>query len=141
MDYLFKYRLQEQPASTNDGSGMVLHQVQAVYLPEDSPTNEEWQASPQVPGRHKTIVVPFTDMKTVMDMSHSTNPQKTAKNKAYKDALISNLNTGVETLVGWDATTMELMLDNNDNSILEADRANDYITITLNQEYPVPFSV
>ena len=141
MDYIFKYRLQEQPTPTNDGSGMIHHQVMAVFLPENSPTNEEWKGAPQVPARNQTIVVPFADMKAVMDMPHGTNPQKTAKIKAYKDMLVTNLKTGVTPLVGWDLTTMELMLDNNDSSALEAQRAHEFIAVTLNQEYPVPFSV
>lgn len=141
MDYLFRYRLQDKPAPTNDGSGMVLHSVMAVFLPENSPTNEEWKGAPQVPARNQTIVVPYTELKETMDMPHGNAAQKTAKNQAYKDMLEKNLNTGVEPLKGWSSETMELVLDNNDNSTLEAQRAHDYITVTLGQEYPVPFSI
>jgi len=140
-DYMFRYSMRNAPASTNDGSGLVVHRIWAVYLPEDSPTNEEWKAAPMVPGRSQDVNIPFDEMKAVMDMPHSNASQRQAKVAAYKDALASNLDTGRVPLVGWDLTTLEQMLDNNDASALEASRADEFISVTLNQNYPVVFSM
>jgi hypothetical protein len=138
--YDIRYRLQRSPTATNDGSGMIQHEVWAVYLPENSHTNEEWKAAPPVPARHKTINIPYSELQTVMDMPHGTSVQKQAKNKAYVDALKANLNTIAEPISGWSDADMADLLDKNDLSATEAQRADDYIVITLSQEYPVPFS-
>lgn len=140
-DFLFRYRLQEQPAARIDGSGMIDHQIQAICLPEDSPSEEEWKSAPMIPGRHKTIVVPYTEMNCVMDMPDATGSQRAVKNAAYKTMLANNLNTTATPILGWDKATLELVCDNQLSSISEAQRADDYITGTLGQTYPVTFSI
>ncbi len=138
-DYEFRYRLNAAPTPTGDGSGMIKHAIQAVYRVDGS--GDDWKTAPAVPARNKTIVIPASEMKVIMNMPHGNAAQKNAKNEAYKDALILNLHKGVEPIVGWDAVSLELMMDNNDDAILESGRVDNYIISTLNQEYPVPFNV
>lgn len=135
MDYDFKYRLQATPTATNDGSGMVNHDIWAICQPQG---NGGWII---VPGRHKTVSVPHSELKVVLDMPDSSGPEKQAKNTAYKDALQDNINTTPVPITGWGAGQLEAMLDNNDSAATEAGRANTYITVTLGLEYPVDFSI
>jgi len=136
-DYDFKYELAQAPETTNDGSGMIMHDIYAVARDQN--------AAPEDPfvriGLHKTISIPYAELKTVMDMPDGTGTQKITKNNAYKDALASNLNTAPEPITGWSLAEMESRLDANDNALAEAARANDYIVNTLSQTYPVQFTV
>jgi len=127
-DYEFKYRLENAPTNTRDGSGIVKHRIVAIARVEGSA--DEWA---EVPGRHKDIAVPGTDLLTVL-----AGPQVVPN---YKDLLVTNLNTGVEPVVGWDLASLEEMLDQNDVAQAAATEANEYITITLGLSYPVDFSL
>jgi len=132
-DYAKKYSLGSRPTASNDGSSVIYHDITAVYRAASSAPADPWLP---VPGRHKTVVVPADEMKTVMDM-----PNNGAKVTAYKDALASNLNTPAVPVTGWTAAQIEEMLDANDRADVEADRADEYITVTLGQSYPVQFSI
>jgi len=135
-DYDFKYELAQAPSATNDGSGAIIHEVWAVAREQGAPAQDPFFRV----GPHKGIVVPFTELKTVMDMPHNNGAAKTAKNSAYKDMLASNLNTLAEPINGWSLAELEARLDANDSAAVEATRADDYITATLGQEYPVQFN-
>jgi hypothetical protein len=135
MDYDFKYRLQATPTATNDGSGMVNHDIYAICCQQG---NGGWSV---VPGRHKTISVPHLEMKVINDMPDSTSPEKQAKNTAYKSALQDNLNTTPIPNTGWSAAQLEELMDENDSSADEASRANAYITETLGLDYPADFVI
>ena len=136
-NYDFKYELAKAPTATNDGSGMIIHEIWAVARAQGAPTQDPFFRV----GLHKEIAVPFAEMKVVMDMPHNNGSAKSAKNSAYKDMLASNLNTGSEPIVGWTKVELEARLDANDNAVLETGRADDYITDTLGVEYPVQFSI
>lgn len=127
--YDFQYRLNSSPEPRNDGSGMVAHDIDAVASVQGA---DEWFT---IPARHKTILVPGADLLIVMAM-----PNNGAKITAYKDLLAANLNTQAVPIVGWDVVSLQAMLDANDQSSEAATEANDYITITLGQTYPVQFA-
>jgi len=134
-DYEFKYELASAPTSTNDGSGMIIHDIWAVCREQGS--EDDFIRM----GLHKNIPVPADDMKAVMDMPHGNANQKQAKVVAYKDALVSNLNTTAVPIVGWSKVELEARMDANDESTLQTSKTDDFITNTLGQEYPVQFSV
>lgn len=133
-DYDFKYRLQSTPEPTLDGSGMIRHDIFAVAQEQG---NGGWSV---VPGRHKTFLVPSSELKTVMDMPDSDGAEKQAKNTSYKDALASNVDTQGVGIVGWSSADLENLMDANDAAALEASRADTYITVTLSLSYPVDFN-
>ena len=127
-DYEFKYRLQSAPAPTLDGSGVVQHDIWAITREEGS--GDEWAI---VPGRHKTISVPAAEVQAAL-ADASPVP-------AYKDALVSNLNTQPVPIGGWDPVSLEALMDANDAAAAAAGAADDYITVTLGLSYPVDFSI
>jgi len=136
------------PAGKQDGSGAVQHDIIAQYQEEGA--EDEWQV---VPGRHKTVEVPATpdyvpqgataDMKTIMDMPDDTGQERNAKNQAYKNALVeySNRNGWAQGVSGWSDAALNALLDGNLAASTQADRANTYITVTLDKSYPVPFNL
>jgi len=134
MDYSFAYQLAQAPGGRNDGSGCCSHQIMAMYREQGS--TDPWSV---VPARHKTFELPAADLKVVMDMPHSSGPEKQAKNAAYKQLIAANLNTAALPITGWTTALLEQCMDNNDAAALEAGRANEYITVTLGLTYPVQF--
>jgi hypothetical protein len=110
---------------------MIGHMVAAVYRVAGS--GDLFDVAPIVSGP-KTINIPLDEMQAVNAMSTGA-----AKSTAYKQALASNLNTQNVPVIGWDAPTMSLRLNNNLDAAVEADAADEYITVTLGLEYPVPF--
>ena len=135
MAYTFRYELLRAPAARVDGSGCLSHDIEAYYSEDDGAT---WVV---VGGRHKDIIVPGSEMQTILAMPDSTGPQRQAKNVAYKSALVANLDTQPVGVTGWPDAQMAAYLDGNKLSAEVATGANDYITITLSQSYPVPFSI
>ena len=134
-DYTFQYRMNQSPEARNDGSSMVSHDIDAVAREQGS--SDPWIV---IPARHKTVLVPASDLLTAMAMPDGTGAQKTAKNAAYKVLLAANLNTQAVPITGWGATELEALLDANDQSADAATQADDYIINTLGQSYPVQFS-
>jgi len=128
MAYTFKYRLSQAPSPTNDGSGVVAHDIWAIAY-----DNGEGQI---VPGRHKTVMIPGDQLQAVMDL-----PNDGAKIAAYKDTLRANLNTTGVPITGWSTSALELLMTTNDAAASVAAEANDYITVTLGQSYPVEFNL
>ena len=129
-DYDFQYRLNGAPEARNDGSGMVAHDIDAVAREQGS--GDAWIT---IPARHKTFLIPGADLLAVMAM-----PNGAAKVTAYKQLLADNLDTQAVPIVGWDAVSLEAMLDANDAAADAATQANEYITVTLGQSYPVQFA-
>jgi len=130
MDYEFKYRLAQAPQATQDGSQCVLHDIWAIYRARDAAPADPWMP---VPGRHKTIAIPGSELLIVLQ-----GPDIVGK---YKQALVNNLNTIPVPLMGWDKISLEKMMDNSDLSFQAAADANEYITVTLGLSYPVDFNI
>lgn len=127
-DYEFKYRLARAPQAAQDGSSCVMHDIWAIG--REAGSEDEYAV---VPGRHKTIAIPGSDLLIVLQ-----GPSVATK---YKQALVNNLATQPVPVVGWDAESLELLMDNNDVALEAAVAANEYVTVTLGIDYPVDFSV
>ena len=135
MAYTFKYRLARAPQASNDGTGMVYHDITAIA----SVDGETWEV---VPGRHKTVLVPGDTLATVMDMPHSPGAERQAKVAAYKEALRTNVNTQPPPNAGgWSTAALEALMLTNDAAEAVAAEADDFITVTLGQSYPVEFNL
>ena len=130
-NFEYAYRLESRPIAHVDGSGMIAHMVAAVYRVAGS--GNPFNVAPIVSGP-KTINIPLDEMQTINAM-----PTGSAKNTAYKQALANNLNTQNVPVIGWDAPTMSLRLNNNIDAAAEADLADNYLIDTLGLEYPIPF--
>ena len=112
-NYNFRYSLQSAPQATLDGSGCVMHDVVAQAEPVGN------GGYVTIPGRHKTIAVPASELQTVLDMSNGA-----AKVAAYKQALQDNINTTPTPLTGWGATQLEALMDANDAAAAAASGAD-----------------
>ena len=134
MAYTFRYQLNIRPEARRDGSGALMHQIEVHY-------SEDGIDMGVVGGHNKTIVIPGDEMQTILAMPHDTGPQRQAKNAAYKDSLVSNLNYQAVGVTGWSDAQMAAYLDGNKLSGEVAAGANDYITVTLGLTYPVPFNI
>lgn len=130
-DYDKRYQLAQAPEARNDGSGQVAHQIKAQY--RETGSGDAWQ---DVPGRNKTILILGSELNIAL--ASGTQNQKVT---AYKDALISNLNTVASPIQGWDLTSLEDLLDANDVANEAASDANEFITVTLGLVYPVGFNL
>lgn len=133
MSYTFRYRLNRAPEPRIDGSGQVAHDVEAVYrLDELEPPS--WVP---VPGHHKTILLPGAELEVVLAM-----PNTGAKVTAYKQLLVEHRNDESQPLyTDWQTDRMAEFLDAGVLSAAMALAANDYITVTLGQGYPVTFAL
>jgi len=131
MDYEFRYRLSSAPTATTDGSGCVQHDIWALARVAGS--QDDFAV---VPGRHKTVSVPADELAVVMAMANGA-----AKVAAYKQALANNVNTQPVPVTGWGTEQLEALMDANDASAAQAAAADEYITVTLGQSYPVEFSI
>lgn len=137
MAYEFKYRLMETPTPTASGSGLVMHQLVPIYRIAD--TQEAWT---EMGAWARTVPVPGGALRTINDMPHTTAALKAAKNTAYKVVLADHLNDVASVPApDWSLAGLARFLAANDAAALEAQRADDYITVTLNQQYPVDFTV
>lgn len=126
-DYEFRYQLSSAPTPTTDGSGVVLHDIWAVYREEG--TSDDFAV---VPARHKTICIPASQ---VQDAIADASPIV-----AYKNALVDNINTQPIPTPGWDSASLELFMDQNDAASVAASAADDFI-VGVAGEYPVTFSL
>lgn len=142
-----RYSLETIPQGRNDGSGYVDHNLMA----QDDALGS-WN---YVPGYHKTFVVPASEIAVVMAMPDGTAQERQAKNAAYKNLLVAHAEDQpipliAPDVVGWDEaeiqqyrtdyTAWQTAFDAA-NAAAEgaADDINTYITVTLNQDYPVTF--
>jgi hypothetical protein len=135
MTYTFKYRLQSAPTGSADGSGLVNCTMLAVVSTDGG-------AYVPIPGFERPIYLPYQDVKAVMDMPHSTAPQKAAKNAAFKELLRQRADdTQHGRVPDWSLGGMAAWMASVDGSALEAGRVNAYITTTLGQTYPLDFGL
>ena len=137
MDYNFCYSLAQAPEPRVDGTGQIVHDIWAM-------SREEGESNGWVPvgGYHRGVPVPTDELKAVMDMPHDTGPEKQAKNTAYKQLLASHIGDGVIPWAGgWSKEDLELYMDTNDACVIEAQRANEYLIVTLGQTYPIRFNL
>jgi len=89
-----------------------------------------------VPARNKTFSLPAAELAVVMAMNNGG-----AKVSAYKQLLVDNLNTQPEPIVGWGTAQLQEMVDANKAALSAGTAANNYITVTLNSDYPVSFTI
>jgi len=137
MDYEFCYRLAQAPTADTNGAGVIIHDIWADCREEG--VVDGWAT---VGGYHRGVPVPTDELKWVMDMPDGTGPEKQAKNAAYKQLLAIHVgDTLVPWAGGWSKEDLELYMDTNDACLLEAARADEYITVTLGLAYPVRFTL
>jgi len=137
MNYEFSYRLASAPEARVDGTGQVVHDLWAMYREEG-----EMNGWAPVGGYYRGVPIPTNELKAVMDMPHGTGVERQAKNQAYKGLLAAHIGDGVVTWTGgWSKAELEQYMDINDACILEAQRANEYITVTLERDYPIEFNL
>ena len=125
----FRCSLFPAPAARNDGSGMVDHQITAEYEVESG----SWAT---VPARNKTFCVPADELAVVMAKTNTG-----AKVTAYKQLLADNIGTQPSPVTGWALAQLQEMYTANEAAASAAADADDYITNTLHQNYPVAFTI
>ena len=124
----FRYSLTQAPEARNDGSGCVDHQITAEY--------DDGAGWLTVPARNKTFCIPASELAVVLAMNNGA-----AKLAAYKQLLIDNLDIQPIPITGWAIGQLQEMVDANKAALSAGTDANTYITVTLNQDYPVPFTI
>lgn len=130
MSYSFKYRLQSAPQARTDGSGCLDHDIYAIASSDGS----TWYV---VPGRHKTISVPFAELDAALEQT--TNP---LRSQAYKEALARNLNTAPVAVLGWTAAQLLLVVQSIADATATAVAVDEFIrSVAPNGIYPVDFSI
>lgn len=134
--YEFKYRLQDGPTATEDGSGQVNHGLVMCYRAISDST--AWLNCPVVPGHVTVCRVPAAKLQEVLDMPHTSGVKKDAKNAAYK-ALLRKYrgNQRRRGTTGWSEEGAQAYLQANDASAKQAQRADDYIRVTLKKTPPI----
>lgn len=148
MAYQKKFQLRQPPEPRTDGSGMIDHDIQAIYSPD---SGETWLPVPGS-GYHRTISIPAVEAQAAL--SAGTNPQKVA---AYKDAIRANANTQPEPMTppvasGWSNVDIENYVMayeaylnakavEDDAAASAASSVNNFITVTLGLEYEVEFNL
>jgi len=125
----FRYSLHSAPEASQDGSGVVQHDISAQYNQD----NAGWL---DVPGRHKTISIPFAEVDAALGAG--TNPQVVA---AYKQALVDNIDTQPVPVNGWASAQLTALIEANNGASASAADVNDFVTVTLGLSYPVPFTL
>jgi len=129
MAIAFRYSLTKAPEARNDGSGCVDHDIVAQYNQDGAGWND-------VPGRHKTISIPFAEAD--LALGAGSNPQIVA---AYKNALTANLDNQPVPITGWITSQLEALITANAGAQASADAVDSFITATLGQSYPVAFTL
>ena len=137
MAYEFKYRLSQAPEPTENGSGLVMHQLVPIYRVEGS--QDEWA---EMVSFAKTVPLASGSLASINGMPDGTGAQKAAKADAYKLLLADHLNDSPSApSQDWSLAGLGRFLAANDAATLEAQRADTYITVTLGLAYPVDFVV
>jgi hypothetical protein len=136
--YEFKYGLKKAPAGAENGSGHVEHAIGILF-------REEGTGDPllELPGHvNKSIWIPFSDLDVVMTMPHNNGTQRTAKNTAYKNLLVTHkTRPNIPVQTGWSLANLQTFADANDGAALSAATATNYIEVVLGQSYPVSFNL
>lgn len=125
MAYTFKYRIEALPQASQDGSGMIMHDVDALV-------SSDAVNYSVVPGRHKTVCVPSATLQTAL--ASGTNNQKVT---AYKNALAANLDTVPTSVQGWDQASLTALMTANDAAAAVLVTITTFITVTLHQTFPI----
>jgi len=102
--YQFRYSLNSAPTARNDGSGCVDHDL-AIEASSDE--GETWAA---VPGRHKTVSVPASEIAAAL-VADGGNWSQLA---TYIEALTSSVENVPVYITGWDQASLQAMMTAND---------------------------
>ena len=130
--YEFRYRLQVAPEARNDGSAMVALDIYGVH--RLASTSNPYV---EVPGRHKTVLVPASGISTAL--ATGTNTQKTTK---IKDLVATNLFAQAPVVPElWTQSGLQTYMDANDLSAAQATAMHNFLTVTLSQVYPITFAL
>lgn len=134
-DYMrnVKYQLQSAPSPRDDGTAAVDHVIIAIYQDGD-----DWLP---VPNRQKTISVDGFKLGNVMGMPDNSPEYKSAKINAYKRLLYEHRDWEPDPQTAWDIDTLQSVLDANDSARNFAEQADEFLTVTLAQSYPIGFSL
>ena len=125
-----RWRLNEAPIATEDGSSVISHDFDVVY--REAGTSDPWEV---VSGKHLTIAIPAELLKAVLD-----RPDGPDKLNAYKAALIQRLNLRAIPVIGWANVDIDRHLQANARTAIEAARADEYI-LSIAGSYPVRFQI
>ena len=145
-----RYQLNTRPIASTDGSNMIYHDITATRCVDGN----TWTP---VPNHHKTICLPSDELQPVLNMPHSTGPERQAKNRAYKDLIIKHRNAQPIPFVwppasDWskaglaqydeDYANAKMVFDAINAAVsYTADYADGYLIEELNLEYPIGFSL
>ena len=133
----YRYKLASAPTPRNDGTKGVGHDIAAVYREAGAPDPNPWIV---VPGHHIVgLSLPGDDLITALGSGTAGQ-----KGKKYKALIKSAIDVGgfVEPFdKGWEEAKLEEFMANNDIADSAADDADQFITVTLNQTYPVYFEL
>lgn len=124
----FRYSLTQAPQARTDGSGCVDHQIIAE-------ADENGGFIPMA-SRNKTFCLPSADLAVVIAMANGA-----AKVDAYKNLIVDNINTAPQPNTGWPKADLQAFVDDNAAAASAASDADEYITVTLEQSYPVSFMI
>ena len=131
----YRYKLASAPEPRNDGTKGVGHDIAAVY--REVGTTDPWIV---VPGHHIVgLSILGDDLITVL--GSGTQNQKVKKYKALIKAAIDVGGSIVPFDKGWEEAKLEEFMANNDIADSAANDADQFITVTLNQTYPVYFEL
>ena len=133
----YRYKLESAPAPCNDGTKGVGHDIAAVYRKAGAPTPNPWI---MVPGHH-IVGLSLLGDDLITALGSGTQNQKVKKYKALIKAAI-DVGGFVESFEkGWEEVKLEEFMTNNDVAIAGAEDADQFITVTLSQTYPVYFEL
>jgi hypothetical protein len=133
--YTVAFRLTAQPLPRTDGSGLIEHTILAIV-------SRDAGAYTPVPNYEIIIPLPYLAVKTVMDMPHSSGPQKTVKNAAFKELLRTHAGTHSSTPpLDWNIAGITAYSVAIDGAATEAARVHTYLTVTLALTYPIDFTL
>lgn len=130
MAYTYEYALMTACQGRQDGSGMVDHDVE-VWSSEDGVHYSV------VPGRHKTVCVPGSAIKSILT---SADPNW-LKATNYVLAINENLDTVPVPNTSWEVDQMSLAQDANKLTAEAANLSNTFITVTMATPYPAEFPI
>lgn len=128
-----RYQIISAPQARTDGSGCVDWDVRSQVSADAGVTwNED---------AHWTVRTPGRELEAVLVLQDSTGALKQTKNAAAKALLVANRNTQPIPMAGYDAETIMARQNANGLAAAAATGINQYITVTLNQAYPVAFNL
>lgn len=120
-----RYSLAAAPEARTDGSGCVAHDIWSMV-----------DVGGWINDAHWTINIPATELEAVLVMANNA-----AKIAAYKALLVSSRNVQPSPNTGNDTADILARINANGRAALAAAGADEYITVTLGQEYPVAFAL